>query len=223
MAPAPSVSLAVFDLDGTLVDSRADLTAAANRLVVELDGVPLDERTLGSMIGDGTRILVERALAAGAGISHVDDSTMERFTRIYGTCLLDRTRPYHGIHPLLRTMARRIPLAVLTNKPVAPAREILAGLDLAKYFGAVIGGDGPFPRKPDPSSLVHLAREADVDIRRCAMIGDTRVDLETARRAGARVCLARYGFGYDYFPESSLRGDEMLADSPTDIGRLLAS
>lgn len=213
--------LLVFDLDGTLIDSRRDLATAANDLIREHDGTPLDERTIGSMIGDGVVRLVERAMAAGCGLAKVDDKVVRRFRKLYARRMLEHTRAYPGIQDLLRTLEPHVPMAVLTNKPARPAIGILEGLGLLRYFGAVLGGDGPLPAKPAPDSLRYLVQEAETSADDCLLVGDSVVDLETARNAGTAIALARYGYGYEYFPVERLEGDELLLDEPAELTEYL--
>lgn len=213
--------IVVFDLDGTLVDSRRDLAGAANSLIRELEGTPLDEATVGAMIGDGMRALVERALAAGCGRDHASDEELERFRTIYGSRLLEHTRPYPGVHTLLTRLRRRYPLAVLTNKPLQPTEALLAGLDLGRYFRAVVAdGSGP-ARKPDPEGLLTLAAATGTGVADCLYVGDSAVDLHTARAAGCRIALARYGYGYVSVRSTELVGDEILLDAPEELLRHL--
>ena len=107
--------------------------------------------------------------------------------------------------------------AVFTNKPQAAAERVMAGLDLARWFDAgVLGAEGAHPRKPDPAGLLWLAREAGVAIARTVLVGDASQDVETARRAGARVCVARYGFGFPT-AEAILDGTEILIDRPAQL------
>jgi phosphoglycolate phosphatase len=209
--------LIVFDLDGTLIDSRADLAAAANELVAELGGVPLDEVTIGGMIGEGVTLLVERVLAAGCGISEAGESHVARFREIYGAHLLVRTRAYPGVDRLLDALAGRTRLAVLTNKPLGPALQILEGLYLRSYFRQIIGGDGPLPRKPDPAALRALMESVGAEGDDTLLIGDSRVDFQTGRAAETAIAMARYGFGYEHFPESLLQGDEVILDAPDEL------
>jgi phosphoglycolate phosphatase len=189
--------LIVFDLDGTLVDSRRDLANAANATLAESGGGPLAEDAVGRMVGDGARMLVARAFAA-AGRPQPPEA-LDRFLTIYSARLLDFTAPYPGVHATLAILSSRAALAVLTNKPLQPTRRILAGLDLARYFppAHVVGGDGPFPRKPDPAGLRHLLAVAGVSPRETILVGDSEVDWKTAIGAGTRICLARYGFGFE--------------------------
>ncbi len=209
-----AIALAVFDLDGTLVDSRRDLADSVNALLADLDAGPLSEGLIGTMVGDGAKQLVERALAA-SGVAHPPSDALNRFLDLYDERLLVHTRPYTGIHAMLGALETRgVSRAVLTNKPQAAADRVLTGLDLARWFDAgVIGAEGTYPRKPDPAGLIALAAHAGVDMSAVLLVGDGGQDIETARRAGARVCVARYGFG---FPTAAplLDGSELLIDSP---------
>ena len=213
--------LIVFDLDGTLVDSRRDLAESANELIVQLDGTPLDEGTIGNMIGPGVASLLRQALAAGAGIGEVDVDLVTRFRAIYERRLLDHTLPYPGVRSLLQRLTKDRLVSVLTNKPTATALKMLAGLDLLHFFRLAICADGPFPLKPDPSGLQYLMREAEISPADCLMVGDSLVDHQTARDAGSMVCMARYGFGYAGFPEDRLRVGDLLIDSPSELADLL--
>jgi phosphoglycolate phosphatase len=209
--------LIVFDLDGTLVDSRRDIADAANALLVSCGAAPLPEADIGRMVGDGAVTLVARAFTA-SGVVRPPDA-LERYLSLYDERLLNHTRPYHRIAAVLDALGRRAALAVLTNKPIASTRRILDGLDLARFFraDAVLGGDGPFPRKPDPAALRHLMASAGTDADSTVMVGDSAVDWQTARAAPARVCLARYGFGFDSVPVHELAAGDRVIDTPTDL------
>ena len=214
----PRFSLVVFDLDGTLVDSRRDIAEAANETLVAYGATPLAEDALGRMVGDGAPVLVARAFAA-AGVEKPPDA-LDRFLLIYGARLLTHTRPYAGIPLVLeRLAARSAALAVLTNKPLEATRQILQGLDLSRYFTPerVVGGDGPFPRKPDPEGLRHLMVSARASAETTVLVGDSVVDWRTARGAAAQACLARYGFGWEGFPTDQLSVDDWVVDSPSEI------
>ena len=209
--------LIVFDLDGTLIDSRRDLADAANALLESEGAAPLSEERIGRMVGDGAATLVARAFEA-SGVARPADA-LERFLALYDARLLNHTRPYPGIPEVLEVLGLRAPLALLTNKPLASTRRILAGLGLARHFadGAVIGGDGPFPRKPDPSGLQHLTARARVDPSSALLVGDSLVDWRTARAASARICLARYGFGYEGFPREEIGASDCVIDAPAGL------
>lgn len=213
--------LVVFDLDGTLIDSRRDLADSANALIVERGGPALSEASITRMVGGGAALLVRRALTA-AGLP-VDEASVARFLELYDERLLRTTRPYPGIPDTLRSLQPGVALAVLTNKPLAPTRKVLAGLDLAHWFQVVVGGDGPFPRKPDPASLRHLMDLHEVSAASTVMVGDSRIDLHTARGAGASVCLARYGFGSGSVSPADLEGDEALVDHPAALPAAIAT
>jgi phosphoglycolate phosphatase len=209
-----SFALFVFDLDGTLVDSRRDLADAANALLLSCGARPLPEARIGRMVGDGAATLVARAFEA-SGHQQPPDA-LDRFLALYDDRLLAHTRPYPGIVEVLDALASRAQLAVLTNKPLRATRAILKGLDLARHFSAghVIGGDGPFARKPDPSGLQHIQTVAAADARSTLLVGDSLVDWRTARAASTPICLARYGFGFEGFPEDSLTAEDRVIDSP---------
>ena len=207
--------LIVFDLDGTLVDSRRDLASAANALIRERGGEPLPEDAIGRMVGDGAAMLVRRALTA-AGLP-LDESSVPRFLELYDDRLLDTTLAYAGIPETLEALAHEATIAVLTNKPLAPSVRILDGLGLARFVAQTIGGDSPFPRKPDPSSLRHLMSSFVVTPGTTVLVGDSHVDHETARAAGVAICLARYGFGFHGVDPARLRGDEAIVDRASDI------
>lgn len=213
--------LVVFDLDGTLIDSLQDLTDAANELVVHLGGrLTLAPEQVAMMVGEGVRLLVERVLAASGTIAEVDVALAQYLT-IYNRRQLLHTKPYPGIVHLLQRAAPRMALAVLSNKPAAATRSILDALDLSRYFVMTLGGDGPFPRKPDPAALLYLMQQTATVSTRTLVVGDSLVDLETARAAGARFCRARYGFGRCRFPETALSADDWVVDTAGELRTLL--
>jgi phosphoglycolate phosphatase len=217
----PPFDLVVFDLDGTLVDSRRDLAESANATLAFYGCAPHSEEEIGRMVGEGAAILVRRAFTA-AGCSQPDDA-LERFLTIYNGRLLECTRPYEGVTDVLAGLASRAVLAVCTNKPVEPTRAILDGLSLAPYFGdRVVGGDGPWPRKPDPGGLLSLIEDAGASSARTILIGDSVVDWETAQAASARICMARYGFGFEGFPHERLRAGDCAVDHPRQLLGLLS-
>jgi phosphoglycolate phosphatase len=210
----------VFDLDGTLVDSRRDIADAANALLAESGGATLPLERIGRMVGDGAATLVARAFEA-AGLERPPDA-LARFLAIYDTRLTAHTRPYDGIDDVLTVLSRRATLAVLTNKPLAATRTILARLDLARHFepSLVLGGDGPLPRKPDPAALRHLMGATGADGTATVLVGDSIVDWRTAHAAPAASCMARYGFGFEDFPLDALGAGDLWVDSPSELLRL---
>ena len=225
-APAPrdepsglATDLIVFDLDGTLVDSHKDLAATANALVRELGGTPITEEAVVRMVGDGAAALVRRALAA-SGLKPDTPGALDRFLAIYDTCLLDQTKPYPGMVETLEQLATRYRLGVLTNKPARATKTILDGLDLSRFFPQVVGGDSAFGRKPDPAGLRHIIDASGASAGSTMLVGDSPVDRETARRAGVRICLTRFGFGYT-FKAGDLEGDEIIVDTAGEIAAVL--
>jgi phosphoglycolate phosphatase len=216
------IRLIVFDLDGTLIDSRRDLADSANALIVERGGRPLPVDEITAMVGDGAAMLVRRALRAAQVTRDDLEAALQRFLEIYDERLLVHTQPYDGIQEVLAALAERTPLAVLTNKPQHHTERVLDGLGLTGFFRWTIGGDTAHGRKPDPAGLRALMSAAGTSAAETVMVGDSVVDLRTARAAGTRVCLVRYGFGFrTAAPE--LAGDEWLADAPADLTRLRSS
>jgi phosphoglycolate phosphatase len=208
--------LIVFDLDGTLVDSRTDLANATNALIEELGGERLSDQVVADMIGEGAGVLVRRALKA-AGRRGIEPADLDRFLALYDAGLLEHTRPYDGMTDTLdRIAASPVPMSVLTNKPAHATERLLEGLGLRRYFRDVIGGDTAHGRKPDPAGLMHLVNAAGATPSSTVLVGDSRIDLETARSGGVRICLARYGFGYRFSPED-FAGDELFIDRPQDL------
>ena len=210
------VHLVVFDLDGTLVDSSLDLANSTNEMLGSYDAPALPVDVVAGMVGEGARKLVQRALAA-SGLDPALNDALERFRGIYDRRLLEHTRPYEGIAAVVRAASRIARLGVLTNKPGAPARRLLDAFGLASEFTWVIGGDSGFPRKPDPTALRHLMTAASASTAETLFVGDSMIDVETARHAGVTICVARYGFGH-LRGELVLRGDEIVAMQPADVG-----
>lgn len=213
--------LAVFDLDGTLIDSRRDLADSANEMLAGYGATPLSDDHIASMVGCGAPTLVKRVLAAG-GVNAPVDEALPRFLSAYDARLTHHTRPYEGIPELLDDLrSRNTAMALLTNKPREQSVRILDAFGLVKYFPWVVGGDGPLPRKPAPDGMRFLMTQASAGPSETVLIGDSMIDLETSRNAGVRVCLARYGFGFADLPATDLRGDESLVDTPAEISGVL--
>ena len=217
----PSTCLAVFDLDGTLIDSRRDLADSANAMLAGYGASPLGENQIASMVGSGAATLVKRVITA-AGVNAPLDEALPRFLSAYDARLTHHTRPYDGIAALLDELqAPDMAMAVLTNKPLGQSVRILNAFDLSKHFQWVIGGDGPWPRKPAPDGMQFLMQQAEATPDETVLIGDSTVDLQTSRNAGVAVCLARYGFGFADLSASDLRGDESFVDAPAQISGVL--
>ena len=184
----------IFDLDGTLVDTKADLAAATNHMLRELGRPLLSVTQVERFIGLGARVLIERAL--GQERAHLVADGFALFMDYYETHLLDRTRPYPGMETLLTAACDQGKcLSVLTNKPERPSRAILSGLGLSDYFSAVIGGDTLPKRKPDPHGVFVLQQAVGYALTETLLIGDSEIDMRTGRAAGIATCGVTWGFG----------------------------
>jgi len=196
--PAESIRLIVFDLDGTLIDSRQDLCNSVNATLRNFSLSPLPDDVIAGFIGDGAAMLIRRALTIPGELPGGEAVLAESFFNeafyffldYYRAHLLDHTHLYSGVLESLQSL-RIAPdgterkMAVLTNKPVRPARVICEGLGIASYFFAVYGGDSFSTKKPDPFGLTTLITEAGVTAEETLMVGDSDVDIKTARNARA--------------------------------------
>ncbi len=209
-----------FDLDGTLIDSRRDLADSANELLASYGAPPLAHEEVIGMVGEGARVLIGRVLKAARATAAPIDEALGRFLDIYDRRLVDHTRPYPGIVETLRALVSDCKLAVLTNKPRRPAVEILRHFGLMELFVEVIGGDSPLPRKPDPANLLAVCEQASAGGPRirpheALIVGDSWVDVETGRRAGAQVGFVEWGFGQP--PAEGLRDGERRIAHPQEL------
>ncbi|MDB5102430.1 MAG: putative Phosphoglycolate phosphatase [Fibrobacteres bacterium] len=184
-------------MDGTLADTRRDLALSVNHALTTVGGSPLPLETVVGFVGDGARNLLTRSLmAAGNGETsrgEIDDA-LAAFLEHYRIHCLGETKPYPGVEASLERLSgyRK---AVLTNKPLEPARKILAGLGLAGHFREVLGGDNPYGQKPDPAGLQHIMKAESVTARETVLIGDGVQDLNAARRAGTHFLAFLGGMG----------------------------
>ncbi|PYT79328.1 MAG: phosphoglycolate phosphatase [Acidobacteria bacterium] len=211
-----SVRALIFDLDGTLIDSKQDLIRSVNAMLREMGRGTLHEDTVSSYIGHGAPKLIERALGDGA-TEEVRERALKFFLSHYEEHKLDSTRAYPGVAETLEEL-REFPLAVLTNKPVRVSRRILEGLGLAKYFRAVYGGNSFETKKPDPLGAKKILEELGADGKEAMMVGDSDVDVQTARNAGTLAGAVNYGFGTHH--REAYPADIYL-DRLTDLADLL--
>lgn len=213
--------LLVFDLDGTLVDSIHDLASAASELSARHGGPPVDDEAACWMVGEGAAVLVERVMAR-AGHAATPPGALGEFVALYDRRMFDTTRPYPGTIETLQALAGTHALALLTNKPEDSGRKILSRLGLEKFFPHAVFGDGAFARKPEPAGLKWLMERCGATAARTVLIGDSDVDVQTARNGGVRLCLARYGFGSIRVDRVTLRSDDWFLDQPSDLLARLA-
>jgi phosphoglycolate phosphatase len=199
--PTDRLRLLIFDLDGTLVDSKVDLAQSINAMLRHYGRPELPLEVIGSYVGDGAPMLVRRALGDPEDEKFVQEALVY-FMSHYREHLLDNTYAYAGVPEALAKIAEnsdgRVRMAVLSNKPVRPSERICEGLGLSKYLFKVYGGNSFETKKPDPLGALTLLREAEVSPQETVMIGDSQNDVLTARNAGMWSLCVTYGFS----PES---------------------
>ena len=231
--PAAQLKLLVFDLDGTLIDSAQDLCNSVNASLAEYGLEALPDPAIAGFVGNGAPTLIRRslALATKTAIEQVDEELFNKayafFLQYYREHKLDFTYAYDGVLDALKALhalhdapggtARK--MAVLTNKPVRPARGICEGLGLADYFLHIYGGDSFAVKKPDPLGLRTLMEETGARPEQTVMIGDSKVDVETARNAGAWCVGCTFGFGPHTLVENP---PDVLVDTAAEWTEALA-
>jgi phosphoglycolate phosphatase len=231
--PVEQLKLLAFDLDGTLIDSAQDLCNSVNAALEHVGQAPLPDPVIAGYVGNGAPMLVRRALAYGQGIAveqvdaELQAKTYTFFLDYYREHKLDFTYAYEGVLEALAALrslhdahggtART--MAVLTNKPVRPAKGICEGLGMADYFLHIYGGDSFAVKKPDPLGLRTLMEEVGAKPEETAMIGDSKVDVQTARNAGVWSVGCEFGFGPQNLMETP---PDILVDSAADWTAVLS-
>jgi phosphoglycolate phosphatase len=210
----------IFDLDGTLIDSKRDLIRSVNAMLEEMDRGKLAEETISGYIGHGAPQLMARAL--GAGVTEEERTrALKFFLAHYEEHKLDSTRAYPGVRETLAQLHENsLPMAVLTNKPVRISVRILDALGLAKYFRAIYGGNSFETKKPDPLGANTILGEFRTAPEHSMMIGDSDVDVQTARNAGTMAVAVNYGFGVH---DRTLYPADLYLDNVTDLVPLVAN
>lgn len=216
--PVRDLRLLVFDLDGTLIDSRHDLATSVNAMLAHYHRAPLPEEVIASYIGDGASMLVRRALG-DPDEEDVVHEALGHFLAFYRIHKLDHTYIYDGVLASLQHLRERWhggtppPMAVLTNKPVGASRDICSALGLTPYFFQIYGGNSFHTKKPDPHGLEALMREANASPEQTIMIGDSDVDVLTAHAAGTWSLGCTFGLA----PHSlEAAPPDILVDSPAE-------
>ncbi len=193
--------LLIFDLDGTLIDSRLDLAHSVNAARRHMGYAPLANELVYSYVGNGAPVLIRRALGERASESEVQ-TALAFFLDYYRDHMLDYTVLYPGVREALdRLRAGSIPMAVLTNKPVRISQAIVEGLDLGAHFARVYGGNSFEFKKPHRIGIDTLIAECGSARERTIMVGDSAVDVQTARNSGVQACGVTYGFQPETFAE----------------------
>lgn len=220
-------SVIICDLDGTLIDSREDLTTGVNLMRAEYNLPALDVATVTDYIGNGTRALAERSLCdVNNGLRDVNneqnikidiDEALGLMKEFYTAHMFDKTRLYPTIKEGLRILADKgFKIAVVTNKPQGPCEKILDYLEMTNNFDVILGGSPEYKLKPDPEMLYTVISQTGSSPENSWMVGDNYTDLASGRHAGVKRCFANYGFGYQL--EESY---DMAVDSFADFARSL--
>jgi phosphoglycolate phosphatase len=220
-----SIKLVIFDLDGTLIDSRLDLVHSVNAALRHIHRPELPEEVIASYVGDGAPILIQRALGGQAVDEAVVRKGLEFFLSYYREHKLDHTTVYDGVREALATIQQSgngVPrkLAVLTNKPVNPSRAIVEALGLSPYFSQVYGGNSFATKKPEPEGALKLLSEAGVRPEQAAIVGDSHVDVRTGRNAGLWTVAVTYGFAPHMLAAEE---PDVTVDTPQELSKVFLS
>ncbi|MGC2451028.1 MAG: HAD-IA family hydrolase [Candidatus Sulfotelmatobacter sp.] len=220
-----SIQFVIFDLDGTLIDSRLDLVHSVNAALRHIRRPELPEDVIASYVGDGAPILIQRALGGEAVDEALVRKGLEFFLSYYREHKLDHTTVYEGVREALAAIQKSdngVPrkMAILTNKPVIPSRAIVDALGLAGYFRQIYGGNSFPTKKPDPEGALKLVAEAGVRPEQSAIVGDSNVDVRTGQNAGLWTVAVTYGFA----PHTlEVETPDITVDSPQELSKVFLS
>ena len=195
------MNLVIFDLDGTLIDSKLDLVHSVNAARAYMGLAPISADLVASYVGSGAPVLMRRALGPDASEADVR-TTLRYFLEYYRDHMLDNTYLYPGVREALDRMHDAgTQMAVLTNKPVRFSEALVSGLGLGSHFFRIYGGNSFEQKKPDPVGILTLLEESGIAKERTIMVGDSNVDVRTARNAQVRACGVTYGFQPETFEQ----------------------
>ena len=216
------IDAVLFDLDGTLVDSIADLALAANAMLRELGRAERELDEIRSFVGKGIPNLVSRCLPDVAPQGDAFEAAVAVFKRHYAAVNGQRSRPYPGVVAMLDALAaQRLPMACVTNKAAAFTEPLLAQLGLMHYFGSIVSGDTLEHKKPHPAMLEHACAELGVGVGRALMVGDSANDALSARAAGCPVLLFTWGYS-EGRPVDTIDCDGLLSSASALVDWLAA-
>jgi phosphoglycolate phosphatase len=220
-----SIKLVIFDLDGTLIDSRLDLVHSVNAALRHIGRPELPDDVIASYVGDGAPILIQRALGGETVDEALIRKGLEYFLSYYREHKLDHTTVYPGIAQALATIQNSgngtpRKMAVLSNKPVVPSRAIVEALGLGPFFWQIYGGNSFATKKPEPEGARKLLEESGAWPEQAVMVGDSHVDVRTGRNAGLWTIGVTYGFAT---PTLEAEPPDVLVDQPHEVGAVFTS
>jgi phosphoglycolate phosphatase len=219
-----SIKLVIFDLDGTLIDSRLDLVHSVNAALRHIGRADLPDDVIAGYVGDGAPILIQRALGGDTVDESIVRQGLQFFLSYYREHKLDHTTVYEGVEGALARIQRGsngVPrkMAVLSNKPVVPSRAIVEALGLGPFFVQIYGGNSFATKKPDPEGARKLLEEANVRAEEAVIVGDSHVDVETGRNAGLWTVGVSYGFAPHSLQQSK---PDVMVDKPQELSEVFS-